>query len=142
MPKRLLVGLSMLALLLSIASCGHLRYRSALPPSGRVYEQRHNFFLGGLVGDAWIHLPSICPQGVHTLDVYHSLGNLFFSALTLGIYTPTTARVHCAAPSGPPRAPGGAPGAAPGAAGQMTGNPGTDLAAAPHQAPARRQEGN
>jgi hypothetical protein len=106
MPKKSLLGLLMLPLLLSIASCGHLRYRSALPPSGRVYEQRHNFFLGGLVGDAWIHLPSICPQGVHTLDVYHSLGNLFFSALTLGIYMPTTSRVHCAAHGGAPRVPG------------------------------------
>jgi hypothetical protein len=100
MPKRSFLGLSMLALL-SIASCGHLRYRSSLPPSGRVYEQRHNFFLAGLIGDATIHLPSVCPQGVHTLDVYHGLGNLFLSALTLGIYTPTTTRVHCAAAGTP-----------------------------------------
>jgi hypothetical protein len=116
MPKRLLLGLLMLPLLLGVASCGHLRYRSALPPSGRVYQQRHNFFLAGLVGDAWIHLPSICPQGVHTLDVYHSLGNLFFSALTLGIYTPTTARVHCAAAA-----------AAPSPVGQMGGDPAATL---------------
>jgi hypothetical protein len=102
MPKRLILGLLMLPLLLSVAGCGHIRYRSALPPSGRVYQQRHNFFLGGLIGDAWIHLPSICPQGVHTLDVYHSLGNLFFSALTLGIYMPTSARIHCAAAGGAP----------------------------------------
>lgn len=101
MPKRTFLGLSLLALL-GIASCGHLRYRSTLPPSGHVYEQRHSFFLAGLIGDATIHLPSVCPQGVHTLDVYHSLGNLFLSALTLGIYTPTTARVHCAAAAGAP----------------------------------------
>lgn len=113
MPKRLFLGLLMLPLLMSIASCGHIRYRSALPPSGRVYQQRHNFFVAGLIGDAWIHLPSICPQGVHTLDVYHSLGNLFFSALTLGIYMPTTARVHCAAAGG-----------SPGSIGQVGGQPG------------------
>jgi hypothetical protein len=106
MTKKSLLGSLLLLLSLSIASCGHLRYRSALPPSGLVYEQRHNFFIGGLIGDASIHLPSMCPQGVHTLDVYHSLGNLFFSALTLGIYTPTTARVHCAAAGSAPRAPG------------------------------------
>lgn len=114
MPKRSLLGWLLLPLLMmGIASCGHLRYRSSLPASGRVYQQRHNFFLAGLIGDAWIHLPSICPQGVHTLDVYHGLGDLFFSALTLGIYTPTTSRVHCAA-AGPPGAaePSGPPGTA------------------------------
>lgn len=131
MPKRSFLGLLMLPLLLIIASCGHIRYRSALPPSGRVYQQRNNFFLGGLIGDASIHLPSICPQGVHTLDVYHSLGNLFFSALTLGIYMPTTARVHCAAAG------------APGAAGQADRQPATarDADQLGPTATARRQEG-
>jgi hypothetical protein len=131
MPKQSLLASLLLVMLLSIASCGHLRYRSALPPSGRVYEQKHHFFLAGLVGDAWIHLPSICPQGVHTLDIYHSLGNLFFSALTFGIYTPTTARVHCAAPGGPPRVPG-----------QVGGNSAAARDGAAGARAALRQEGN
>ncbi len=89
------------ALSLGVAGCERVQYRSTLPPSGQVYGQWNNFFLFGLVGDALILPNAVCPQGVYGVDVYHSFGNLVLTALTIGLYSPTTAEIRCAAHGSP-----------------------------------------
>ncbi|GAB4560178.1 MAG: hypothetical protein Tsb0020_06620 [Haliangiales bacterium] len=121
------------ALSLGVAGCERVQYRSTLPPSGQVYGQWNNFFLFGLVGDALILPNTVCPQGVYGVDVYHSFGNLVLTALTIGLYSPTTAEIRCAAHGSPvgrqgDRAPARAA-SAPSPAGATDASPSAQVAA-------------
>jgi hypothetical protein len=65
-------------------------------PTGRlVYDHWENFWIIGLIGDTKLDVTEICPSGNATIEARQTFLNGFVSALTSGIYTPTTLRVRC-----------------------------------------------
>ena len=60
------------------------------------YEQVHNFFLWGLVGKKYINVSAICPsRKVEQIQTQSSFWNRVVFVVTLGIYSPRTAKVWC-----------------------------------------------
>lgn len=60
------------------------------------YEAKQSFFLVGLIGERHVDVQSICgnraPRQLQTVDTF---SDKLIGGLTLGIYTPRTARVWC-----------------------------------------------
>lgn len=64
----------------------------------QVIEESRNFWLFGLIGpDAPYRADRLCPSGVASVETYASFGNLCLGTITVGIYSPRTVRVACAA---------------------------------------------
>jgi hypothetical protein len=64
--------------------------------AGAQYESSETFFIFGLVGEANIDVKDICgSKKVEQMQTQATFMNSFLGALTLGIYTPKTARVWC-----------------------------------------------
>lgn len=60
------------------------------------YERSHNFFLWGLVGESNINVEEICTErSVKQMQTQQTFVNGLLSKITLGIYTPRTAKVWC-----------------------------------------------
>ena len=60
------------------------------------YEQVHNFFLWGLVGEKYINVSTICPnREIKQIQTQSSFWNRVNYIVTLGIFSPKTARVWC-----------------------------------------------
>ena len=85
------------ALLLVVAGCyEHTFTVGAGAPRGPVvYDHWENFWLGGLVGHHRYDIDEICPSGNATIHNEQSFLNGLVSALTVGIYVPTTVTVRC-----------------------------------------------
>lgn len=66
------------------------------PQAPVVYDHWQNFWLGGLVGHTRMDVQRMCPSGNATIEAEQTFLNGLVSALTSGIYTPTTLRVRCA----------------------------------------------
>ncbi len=102
-------------LMLGGAGCYRVAYRTGKPPSGQVETQWTHFFLWGAVNTAEVDVTAVCEHGMSELIIRNSVGTWFASALTLGLYSPRSATIHCAAPEppyGPPAPTTGPPGAA------------------------------
>lgn len=61
-----------------------------------VYEEWHHHWLGGLIGERTLDIREICPSGNATIHDEQSFLNGLVSALTSGIYMPTTVKIRCA----------------------------------------------
>ena len=60
------------------------------------YEKVHNFFLWGLVGEKYINVSTICPnREIKQIQTQSSFWNRVNYIVTLGIFSPKTARVWC-----------------------------------------------
>lgn len=59
------------------------------------YEEWHSHWLGGLIGERTLNIDSLCPSGNATIHDEQSFLNGLVSALTVGIYTPTTVKIRC-----------------------------------------------
>lgn len=60
------------------------------------YEQVHDFFLWGLVGKQYINVSAICPKrNIEQIQTQSSFLNRVVFVVTLGIYSPRTAKVWC-----------------------------------------------
>ena len=60
------------------------------------YKKPHNFFLWGLVGEKYINVSAICPKRqIKQIQTQSSFWNRVVYIVTLGIYSPKTARVWC-----------------------------------------------
>ena len=60
------------------------------------FERSYNFFLFGIVGDHSVNVQKICKnKSVKQMQTQDTFLNGFLGIITLGIYTPRTARVWC-----------------------------------------------
>lgn len=66
------------------------------PRAPVIYDHWENFWLAGLVGHTRMDVQRMCPTGNATIEAEQTFLNGLVSALTSGIYTPTTLRVRCA----------------------------------------------
>lgn len=60
-------------------------------------EERQPFFLLGLVGENEIDLARQCPRGIASIEEKFTFLDAVFSLASVGIYTPRTVAVRCAA---------------------------------------------
>lgn len=60
------------------------------------YEESKHFFLWGLFPEHHINVKEICPnQPVKQMQTKYSAWDVLWSGLSLGLYTPRTAKVWC-----------------------------------------------
>jgi hypothetical protein len=86
------------ALLASTTACYHATIETGRPASSQqISKPWANSFIAGLVPPATIETASQCPNGVARVETQLSFLNQVVSAVTLGIYTPMTITVTCAA---------------------------------------------
>ena len=65
------------------------------PAGPVVYEEWHNHWLGGLIGEKNLDVELLCPSGNATIHNEQTFLNGLVSALTVSIYTPTTVKIRC-----------------------------------------------
>ncbi|MCZ6915454.1 MAG: Bor family protein [Gemmatimonadetes bacterium] len=92
------------------AGCYHATIETGLPPSDRTLEDAWApAWIGGLVSPKTVETAERCPDGVAKVETQLSFLNQLVSVLTIGIYTPMSIKVTCAARSARPQdADGGA----------------------------------
>lgn len=97
MRTRNVVGL--LVVFLSTVSCYHATIETAATPSTVVIEKPFaSSWIYGLVPPKTVETAAKCPGGVAKVETQQSFVNGLVAILTIGIYTPMTIRVTCAAP--------------------------------------------
>ena len=67
-------------------------FKTATPPT---FEQRQDFYLWGLVGEAHINTAQICKGQPAQLQSQRTFVDGLLGLITLGIYAPESARVWC-----------------------------------------------
>lgn len=98
----------LLALLLLVTGCYTARIETGQPASATVIEQSFaSAWIYGLVPPSTVQTAERCPDGVAVVETQLSFVNQLVAMLTLGIYTPMSIRVVCAAPAGASLAPAG-----------------------------------
>lgn len=103
MRTRSVVGL--LVVFLSTVSCYHATVETAATPSTVVIEKPFaSSWVYGLVPPSTVSTAAKCPGGVAKVETQLSFVNGLVGILTLGIYTPMSIRVTCAAPGAAARA--------------------------------------
>ncbi|GMV07906.1 MAG: hypothetical protein AMXMBFR53_41810 [Gemmatimonadota bacterium] len=92
-------GLVLLTVAGILATAGCYEHTIAVgggaPQAPVVYDHWENFWLGGLVGHVRVDVERMCPSGRATIEAKQTFLNGLVSALTSGIYTPTTLKVRC-----------------------------------------------
>ncbi len=92
---RSLVGLGLVVLL---AGCYHATIETGLPPSAQTLENSFaSGWIYGLVPPSTVETASRCPNGAAKVETQLSFVNQLVNFLTLGIYTPMSIKVTCAA---------------------------------------------
>lgn len=87
-----------LVALLALVACYHATIETGLEPGTQTIEK--NFASGwiyGLVPPSTVSTTSRCPNGVARVETQLSFVNQLVEYLTLGIYTPMSIKVTCAA---------------------------------------------
>jgi Bor protein len=93
MLKALLVSAALVS-----GACYKVTYvNPGTAPSGVVQGTKGHFLIFGIVGTAEIHAEAMCPGGVHQVVSKESFIDLLLGAITIGIYTPRTYEIECAA---------------------------------------------
>ena len=83
--------------------CYHATIESGLPPSSQTVENDWApSWIAGLVPPKTVETAERCPDGVAKVETRLSFLNQVVSIITLGIYTPMSIRVTCAAQSARP----------------------------------------
>lgn len=61
------------------------------------YEESQSFFLFGIGQENTVNAVNICgsKEKIAKVESFHSPVNILLGAITLGIYTPRTAKVYC-----------------------------------------------
>jgi Bor protein len=93
------------AILLAGTACYHVTVESGKTPGTQVIEEPWAAaFVYGLVPPHTVQTASRCPSGVARVETMQSFLNGLVAGLTLGIFTPWTIKVTCAASNaGEPR---------------------------------------
>lgn len=90
------VGMTVALVFVSAGCLEHTYNVGAGAPVGpKVYNEWHNHWLGGLIGERTLDLERHCPSGNATIHNEQSFLNGLVAALTSGIYTPTTVTIRC-----------------------------------------------
>lgn len=90
--------LALAAVALLSSACFHAVIETGLPAGTQVINQPMTMsFVDGLVAPAPVNVASRCPNGVARVETQHSFVNGLIGAVTLGIVTPMTITVTCAA---------------------------------------------
>ena len=93
------IGMLMLVGALS-AGCNHATIETGLAPSTRKIENKWaSGWIFGLVPPPTVETAERCPDGVARVDTERSFLNQIVGILTIGIYTPMSIVVTCAAGS-------------------------------------------
>lgn len=95
---RVLRGLVAPVAVFALVGCYQHTYHvgSGAPTGSLVYENWTNHWLWGLVSpEEAVVLDAVCPSGNATIRSETTFLNGLVSALTSGIYTPTTVQVRC-----------------------------------------------
>src|SRR5687767_5988245 len=82
------------------SGCYHQIVETGRTPGPTVVTRTANTWAWGLVAAEEIDVRTLCPNGVAIVETQQSLINGVLGALTLGIYTPQTVTVTCAAGGG------------------------------------------
>ncbi|HUF27949.1 MAG TPA: hypothetical protein VMM18_13315 [Gemmatimonadaceae bacterium] len=86
-----------LLLVLQSAGCYYAVIDTGRPQSIRTVEEAWApAYVGGMVAPRLRAIVERCPHGAARVEAHRSAGNLLVTALTLGVYAPTTVRVTCA----------------------------------------------
>ena len=90
-------GLACSLLALSLVGCYQhtITVGAGAPHAPVVLDQWEHFWIAGLVGHVDVDVERLCPTGNATVVAKQTFLNGLVSALTSGIYTPTTLRVRC-----------------------------------------------
>src|SRR5258706_16114732 len=84
------------------AGCYLASIETGAPPSSQVVENCCAAgFLVGLINPTHRQGKTVCEQGVSRLDAGRSLSNWVWALVTVGVYTPTSYRITCAAARAP-----------------------------------------
>jgi Bor protein len=95
---RLLSRAALIAGVVICSACYHATIEMGRPASGQVVARPWaNSFIYGLVPPPTWEAAHACPNGVARVETLHSFLNGLVGALTLGIYTPMTLQITCAA---------------------------------------------
>ncbi len=95
-----LSSFGLLALLLVLSGCYHVRVETGLTPGDEVYEiQWAHSFIGGLVPPKVVEAQNECSSGVAIVESELSFLNMVAAAVTGGIYSPMHIKVTCASGS-------------------------------------------
>jgi hypothetical protein len=79
-------------------ACYHQVVRTGAPPGGTVIERPWTAtYIFGLVPATAINTAAECPAGVAIVETQQTFLNGLVGLLTIGIYTPQTVRITCAA---------------------------------------------
>ena len=99
MNAKKLAGLSTLAVVFVVSGCATItmtKQGTATISSDPTFEESQTYFLGGLVGENEIDVKKVCNGGEATqMQSQTTFVNGLLGGLTLGIYTPRTAKVWC-----------------------------------------------
>jgi hypothetical protein len=92
--------LTLITLVLSLSGCAAVTITESGPADFSYrphYEESKHFFLWGLIGEHYVNVADICAeeQPVKQMQSKYSGLDVLYSALTLGLYLPRTARVWC-----------------------------------------------
>lgn len=94
-----LPGYFLLSLIIMLSGCAAVTITETGEPNFRYYpnyEESKPFFLWGLIGDHRIDVSKICTEKpVVQMQTKFSSWDVLYSALTLGLYLPRTAKVWC-----------------------------------------------
>jgi hypothetical protein len=97
LPRQSTLAAALAALLTSTA-CYHAVVETGRPTSQTVVQKPWvNTFIFGLVAAPEIDVSAQCPSGIAKVETMQSVPNSLVGILTLGIYTPQTATITCAA---------------------------------------------
>ncbi|EJF06749.1 Bor protein [Thiovulum sp. ES] len=59
------------------------------------FQRSENYFFWGLAGEHHYNTTSICNNGVEQIRTEKTFGDGFFTLITLGIYSPHSAKIWC-----------------------------------------------
>lgn len=98
MKKMMIYGVVLGGLLVAATGCAEHTFNigTGAPTAPIVYEEWHNHWLAGLIGERTLDLEAECASGNATIHDEQSFLNGLVSVLTGGIYTPTTVTIRCA----------------------------------------------
>jgi len=97
MAYKIIKGVLILTLFLSISACHSMKFKIADGQVGNVVKDRKSFFLFGIVPTENVDLALYCPNGTIAVAESTSFLDGFLGFVTLGIYTPRSSTYYCAA---------------------------------------------
>lgn len=98
MPRRLLAAAALGLVLSTSTACYHAVVETGRPAGTTVIQKQWvNTFVFGLVAAQPIDVRAQCPGGVAKVETQQTFVNGLVGLLTLGIYTPQSATITCAA---------------------------------------------